>query len=94
MRTYAANLSRCVPRYKVEIIAKKGKKTQEMKKKKESPSSICNKIDNEEKDASPQLDMDMKLEVESLAQSSTPAPKYEIDKGRDRIPKGINHSKR
>lgn len=94
MGAYTTNSSRCIPRHKVEINARKGKKTQQIKKKKELPSSIGNKVDDKEKEASPQLDTNMKLEVENLAQSPTPAPKYEIDRGPDRIPKGRNHIKK
>ena len=94
MRAHAANSSRCVSRYKVEIDVKKRKRAQKIENEKESPSSICNKVDDEEKEASPQLDMDMELEVESWAQSPISVPKYEVDGSLDEIPEGKNYSKK
>ncbi len=92
MGAHAANSSRCTSRHKVEISARKGKKTKEIQKEKEMVSNTGNKVDKREKEASPQLDTDMELEGEDWAPSPTPALEYEVDESPDEIPEGEDHS--
>ena len=49
-------------------------------------------MDEEEKETSSQLDIDMELERENWALNPTPAPKYEVDESPDEILEDEDHT--
>ena len=56
-------------------------------------SNTNNKIDKEEKRASPQFNTDIKLEGENWAPNLISTPEYEVDKSLNKILEGKNYTK-
>ena len=90
---HAANFQHCTLRHKAEINAKKEKKTKEIQKEKKPASNTGNKVGEEKREASPQLDTDIELEGENWAPSPILASEYNVDEGLNEIPEGRNYTK-
>ena len=89
----AAISPHCISRHKAEITARKKKKAKEIQKKKEPAGNKGNKVGEEEREASPQLNTDMELEGANWAPILTAALEYEVDESLDEIPEGTVYTK-